>query len=270
MNGGRRIMKYKYSVFTKPWKTLSSEELADLVLAMGFDGVEFPLRDGYQAQPHDAVKSLPALANVFANRGLKIYSAASSLDENIFEACALSGVPMIRIMAGYGAEGYLEGERRMKTVLDAAVPLCEKYGVKIGVQQHCGKMVNNSMELRHLLEGLDKRFIGAVWDAAHSALAGENPEQGLEILQEYLFMVNFKAAYYKKSGDTGCGYDVYRPYFAEGRECQFPWADAAAYLKKINYNGVICMPAEYTDESALREKATADLIFLKKLFGETV
>lgn len=263
-------MKYKYSVFTKPWKTLSSEDLADLVLSMGFDGVEFPLRDGYQAQPHDAVKSLPALTDVFAARSLKIYSAASSLDENIFEACALSGVPMIRIMAGYGAEGYLEGERRMKTVLDAAAPLCEKYGVKIGVQQHCGKMVNNSMELRHLLEGLDKRFIGAVWDAAHSALAGENPEQGLEILQEYLFMVNFKAAYYLKIKDTERDWDIYRPYFAAGCECQFPWADAAAYLKKINYNGVICMPAEYTDESALREKATADLIFLKKLFGENI
>jgi hypothetical protein len=30
------------------------------------------------------------------------------------------------------------------------------------------------------------------------------------------------------------------------------------------------MPAEYTDESHIEEKAAADLIFLKKLFGDTV
>lgn len=261
-------MKHQYSVFTKPWKSISAEDLADLVSAMGFDGVEFPLRDGYQAEPRDAVKSLPLLSGIFAKRGLRIYSAASALDESVFEACALSGVPMIRIMAGYGSEGYLEGERRMKSLLAAAVPLCEKYGVRVGVQQHCGKMVNNSMELRHLLEGLDKRFIGAVWDAAHSALAGENPEQGLEILREYLFMVNFKSAVYKKTPDPGKDYDVYRPYFTTARECQFPWADAAAYLKKTDYDGVVCMPAEYTDENNVAEKTAADLTYLKKLFGE--
>ena len=261
-------MQYEYSVFTKPWKRLSSEELADLVAKMGFNGVEFPLRDGYQAQPSDALESLPALAGVFASRGLKIYSVASSLDEHIFKACALAGVPIIRIMAGYGAEGYLEGERRMRETLRDVQPLCEKYGVRVGVQQHCGKMVNNSMELRHLLEGLDKRYIGAVWDAAHSALAGENPEQGLEILREYLFMVNFKAAYYKKDTRAQSDWDIYRPYFAAGRECQFPWADSVAYLKKIGYDGVICMPAEYTDESDIEEKTAADLIFLKKLLGD--
>lgn len=263
-------MKYKYSVFTKPWKRQSGSELADLVLSMGFDGVEFPLRDGYQATPQNAVVSLSALSDVFASRGLKIYSVASVLDEHIFEACALSGVPMIRIMAGYGAEGYLEGERRMKNILETACMLCEKYKVKIGVQQHCGKMVNNSMELRHLLEGLDKRYVGAVWDAAHSALAGENPEQGLEILKDYLFMVNFKAAYYKKTENTGYGHDVYRPYFTTGRECQFPWMDAVTYLKKIGYDGIVCMPAEYTDESNTEEKAAADLNYLKELFGERV
>ena len=261
-------MQYAYSVFTKPWRMLSPEALADLVSEMGYNGVEFPLRDGYQAQPSDALESLPALSGVFASRGLKIYSVASSLDEYIFEACALSGVPVIRIMAGYGSEGYLQGERRTREVLWNAQPLCEKYGVRVGVQQHCGKMVNNSMELRHLLEGLDKRFIGAVWDAAHSALAGENPEQGLEILQEYLLMVNFKSAYYKKDTRSGGEWDIYRPYFATGGECQFPWAHAAAYLRKSGYSGVICMPAEYTDESNLEEKTAADLVFLKKLLGD--
>jgi sugar phosphate isomerase/epimerase len=254
-------MNYKYSVFTKPWKIQLPEELASLVSDMGFDGVEFPLRGGYQVQPSDAVLSLPALADVFAAHGLKIYSVASGLDEHIFEACAISGVPMIRIMAGYGAEGYLEGERRTKAILDGVTPLCEKYSVKVGVQHHCGKMVNNSMELRHLLEGLDKRYIGAVWDAAHSALAGENPEQGLEILREYLFMVNFKAAYYRRTDDS------VRPYFTAGRENPFPWADAVNYLKNTGYDGVICMPAEYTDESGIKEKVTEDLIYLKNLFG---
>ena len=45
---------FRYSVFTKPWKDISSDRFCELVSGMGFDGIEFPLRDGYQVTPANA------------------------------------------------------------------------------------------------------------------------------------------------------------------------------------------------------------------------
>ena len=47
-----------FSVFTKPWKNVSLDELGALVAEMGFDAVEYPFRDGYQVQPDDGVEGI--------------------------------------------------------------------------------------------------------------------------------------------------------------------------------------------------------------------
>lgn len=52
-------IKYKYSVFTKPFKCISAEELGEKVSGLGFNAIEFPLRDGYQVEPVNAEKGLP-------------------------------------------------------------------------------------------------------------------------------------------------------------------------------------------------------------------
>jgi hypothetical protein len=57
-----------------------------------------------------------------------------------------------------------------------------------------GAFVVNAMGLRHLLDGFDPRLIAGVWDAAHNALQGEEPELGLDIIWPHLCMVNLKNA----------------------------------------------------------------------------
>ncbi len=39
------------TVFTKPWQKLTLEELADLIKGLGFDGIELPVRPGFQVEP---------------------------------------------------------------------------------------------------------------------------------------------------------------------------------------------------------------------------
>ena len=70
-------MANKLSVFTKPWKDITTEQLGELVASLGFDAVEFPLRDGYQAQPADAEKSLPKLVETLKAYGITVESVAS-------------------------------------------------------------------------------------------------------------------------------------------------------------------------------------------------
>ena len=56
------MAKIKYSVFTKPWKELTVPELGKLVHELGFDGIEFPVRPGYQVEPENILRDLAPAA----------------------------------------------------------------------------------------------------------------------------------------------------------------------------------------------------------------
>lgn len=256
-----------FSVFTKPWKTLSVSELASFVAGLGFDGIEFPLRDGYQLEPSHADK-LPKLTQQFAEYGLKIFSVASSTEEKIFAGCAEAGIPMLRIMPVIDPEiGYNDSVDRVRRQLDALQPLSEKYGVKIGCQQHYGNNIVDCSGMMRLIESFDPKHINAIWDAAHDALAGQQPEYGLDIVWSHLGMVNFKNVFYKRVNGPEAEQAEWRRYFTNGRQGLASWPRAVNYLKQRNYNGVVCLTAEYTNEHDVERLLAQDIDYAKSLFA---
>jgi sugar phosphate isomerase/epimerase len=256
-----------FSVFTKPWRTQSLAELGQFIKTLGFDGLEFPLRDGYQVEPASAAKELPRLVKSMSESGLKVTSVASGTEEKIFAACADAGIPLIRIMVRADLKaGYLKSIERQKRELDAVIPLCEKYRIKVGIQHHYGPGVNNSMELRELVAPYDPRYVGAIWDAAHSALAGEEPEQGLDIVWSHLCMVNLKNAFYKRVNGPEAENAEWKRHFTSGNQGLASWPRVTNYLKERGYQGVICLTAEYSDETQTDRLIAADLQYAKSLF----
>jgi sugar phosphate isomerase/epimerase len=259
--------KFTYSVFTKPWKTQSVDELGKFVSDFGFDGIEFPLREGYQLEPDNAEKGLPELVKKFDAYSIKITSVASSTDEKVFAGCAAAGIPIIRIMVSIDPEaGYMASEAKAKKHLESIVPLCEKYGVKVGIQHHYGWDVQSAMGLLHLIEDFDPKYIGAIWDAAHSGLAGEEPEMGLDIVWSHLCMVNLKNAFYRRSNGPEAAEAEWERYFTTGQHGLGSWSRIAKYLKKRNYSGVLCLTAEYSDEELVNEYIAKDIAYAKSLF----
>lgn len=257
----------KFSIFTKPWQNISIDDLCKKISGWGFDGIEFPLRPGYQVEPANAEKDLPALSKKLAEYGLSVMSIASSTEENIFAACQAAGVPIIRIMAGFDLEkGYLNCEKEFRSYLDGLLPLCQKYNIKVGLQNHNGPMVFNSMELRHVLEGYDPKYIGAVWDAAHSGLAGEIAAQGLDIIWDRLLLVNLKNAYWKPMKGPEAEETIWEPYYTLGRFGMASYPDIIKVLKDRGYKGDICLPAEYTDEPLVEKLAPKELNYVKTLY----
>ena len=63
---------YQYCPFIKYIQSLSYEELASKLAAMGFDGAEVTVRRGGYIAPEAAADELPKLAEVFQQHGLKI------------------------------------------------------------------------------------------------------------------------------------------------------------------------------------------------------
>jgi sugar phosphate isomerase/epimerase len=259
--------KIKFSMFTKPWKDMPIGQLGETVSRLGFDGIEFPLRPGFQVEPDQAEKGLPRLVEQLASYNLRVFSVASSTDEHIFSACAEAGVPLIRIMIEIREDGYLPSIERARRHLESLLPLCERYGVQVGIQQHRGKYVFDSPGLYELIRSLDERYITAIWDAAHDALTGQEPEIGLDLLWTRLGMVNLKNAYYRRVNGPEAGQAEWKCHFTTGRHGMASWEKAARHLISQNYSGVICLTAEYEDQKNTLAYIREDLAYAKSLFA---
>ena len=254
-----------FSVFTKPWK-IPVAELGNHIRGLGFAGIELPVRPGYQVEPENVGRELPRVARQLADYGIKITSVAGPTDEATMAACAQAGIPIIRICVGIGSEGYMATETRLQKEYDALVPLLDRYGVTLGIQNHCDRCVCHAMGLRHLMEKYEPRHIGAVWDAAHNALNGEDPELAIDIIWPHLCMVNLKNAFWRRKTGPEAEHVQWRPYWTSGRQGLASWPRVAAELKRRGYSGVLCLTAEYSDEPAVNRLIAEDIAFAKSLF----
>lgn len=258
--------KISFTVFTKPWKTVPLPQLGRFVHGLGFHGIELPVRPGFQVEPERVSRGLPEAAKTLADFGVKIASVAGPTDEPTIAACAQAGVPVIRICVGIRRdESYLQGEARLQREFDVLVPILARYGVTLGIQNHCGRDVCHAMGLRSLIGKYDPKQIAAVWDAAHNALQGEEPELALDIIWSHLCMVNLKNAVWQRRNTLKEGPAEWRPHWVGGREGLASWTRVAADLKRRGYQGVVCLTAEYDDHEAVDRLIAEDLAFAKSL-----
>lgn len=233
-------MTYLWSVFTKPWIGLPGDELGRLVSGLGFTGAEVPVRDAAYVTPASAEAELPKFTAQLRAEGIEPISVASDLSEPVFAACAEAGVPIIRIMADLGPDGYAASVRRNRALLEQAVALTERYDVQVGVQPHHGRYVSSTLGALQLLDGLPERF-KLVWDAAHDALAGDHPAVTLELGADRLGIVNLKNVHYVRTDGT------WKTNFVEAEDGLSDWAAVFATLRQLRYSGPICLTAQYSD-----------------------
>ena len=261
-------MAYRYSIFTKPYMTLSVDEVGQKVANIGFSAIEYPLRAGYQVDLNDAENGMAALSKALGKYGIAISSVASVAEEWAFAACRAAECKILRIMASTDkSQRYLDWEKAYIKYLEGIEPLTRKYGVTLGIQNHYGPMLSGTMELKRVVEKFDPKSIAAIWDAAHSGLAGET-EQALDIIWDNLCLINFKNAYYRRVNGPEAPSAKFEPYFTLGRHGSADYAKIAAYIKERGYKGDICMPAEYSDEALVDELAPIELAYVKSLLEQ--
>jgi sugar phosphate isomerase/epimerase len=258
--------KVAFSVFTKPWKW-PIPALGQFLSGLGFDGIELPVRPGYQVEPQNVSRDLPQAVKQLWEHGLKIFSVAGPTDEATFDACAEAGIPVVRIMASIGDDGYLATEARLQREFDGLLPLLDRYGITIGVQNHYGRYVSNASGLRHLIEKYDPNHIAAVWDAAHNSLQGEEPDLALDLVWSHLCMVNLKNAFWKRLTDPEAAVAKWTPHWTSGRQGLASWPRVASELVRRQYRGTICLTAEYTDEAAVDRLIAEDVAYARSLFA---
>lgn len=257
----------RFSVFTKPWN-LPIPTLGEHVRALGFAGVELPVRPGYSVNPENMAEELPKAARMLEDYGVTIASVAGTADEATIAACAAAGVSLIRVMAPIPKDAtYLEQEARLWREYDRLLPHLERHGVTLGVQNHSGRFVANAAGLRRLVERYDPRLVAAVWDPAHCALDGEIPELALDLLWSHLRLLNLKNAVWQRDNGPEAAVAEYRRYWTSGRQGLCSWPAVVKLLQARGYAGWVCLTAEYSDHASVDRLIHEDLAFARELFG---
>ena len=275
------MTKVCLSVFTKPWKDISLDRLCEHVKALGFDGVEYPLREGFQIEPKEGAEGIIRLAETMNKYNLKITSIAGNIGfdmtpdgyhpdcttKELFEGCKYASVPIVRIMLGYDkSKGFAANFKDFKMKMDAVYPLCVKNNVTVGIQHHCGYYVFGPAELYLLVKDYDPKYIAAVWDSGHNGLSGTEPDISLDMLWDYLCMVNFKAGYYRLITGEQAREAVWKTYWTTGRHGNGSWSQAVKFLRNKRYDKTVCMTAEYSDTVKVNEYIKEDIRYIKELF----
>ena len=256
-----------FTVFTKPWK-MPLPELAELIKGLGFDGIELPVRPGYQVPPENVSRSLPEAARILADNGLKIGTVAGPTDEKTIAACAEAGVPVIRICVQIPKEkDYLTAIGDLQREWDELLPVLEQYGVAIGIQNHCGRCIADAMELRHAIAKYNPDQICAVWDAAHEALQGSQVDLALDMVWSHLRVANLKNGYWYRRNGPEAQAAEWIHYWTTGRHGMANWPVVVKELKKRGFDGNVCLTAEYSEKEEVDRLIAEDMAFAKSLFG---
>ncbi|HIT77053.1 MAG TPA: sugar phosphate isomerase/epimerase [Candidatus Avipropionibacterium avicola] len=266
----------QWSVFAKPWADRTAPQLAGVVRSMGFDAVELPVRAGCAVTPERVGDDLLPYGRRLADQGVRIASVAvdntaEALTDEVFLACQRSGVPLVRIMPTVRGP-YRDEVVRWQEILVEAAPRAERYGIRIGLQPHCGAFVHTALAMREVLDAVSET-VGLIWDAGHEGLAGEDLRLSLDAVWDRLCMVNLKNAVRSpvEVSDEFGSRTGFAHVWVDGPDGYADWAVVLDHLVRRGWRGPITMAAEYSgDEPAVDQRAAADLRWAQQLWATSV
>jgi len=170
-------------VFTKPFNSLSFDELADRIAELGFDGIEAPVRKGGHVEPEQVADELPALVEALRKRDLEITVLTSDvndpddpLTERVLRTAATLGIQRYR-MKYYKydlKQSVLTQIEQWRPKLKQLAAMNHDFGLTGIYQNHAGTNYLGAplWDLRLALHGIDPGDIGVAYDIRHATAEG--------------------------------------------------------------------------------------------------
>lgn len=244
----KQQLSSKLCVFTKPFNSLSFDELADRVAELGCDGIEAPIRMGGHIEPEQVAEKLPQLVEALQKRNLEITVMTSDINDPDDPLTA----KVLQVAADLGIRRY-----RMKYfVYDLKRPVMQQLnewrpmfrdlaamnrelGIKAVYQNHAGnKQLGAPLwDLREILKEISPDEIGVAYDIRHASVEG-----GLSwpitfnMIQSHVDTVYVKDARWeaKRPKNVPLGEGIVDPKFFQ-------------LLRQSDFRGPISLHEEYLD-----------------------
>lgn len=258
-----------WSVFTKPWPQHGAAQLGELVASLGFTGAELPVRENTYVTPENVEQLLPAYVAELADTGVETVSIAADLTEPMFAACQASAVPLIRVMIPVTSNDYHGSLETARARLEGVADTAKSYGVAVAIQPHRGPYVTSCLGVLELIKDLPQEHFRIVWDAAHDALAGDDPVTTLRLAKDRLSIANFKNVVYVPDLQDGLATAAkWKPWYVPALDGLADWYRALSQLRSDRFGGPICLTAQYSDDSKPVETFLRDdLVVAKALWA---
>jgi len=169
-------------VFSKLLQWLDYDELAEVVKAMGFDGIDLTVRQGGHVLPENIQTDLPKAANAIEKRGLTIPIVASSVNNadnkntvTFLKALKDTGIKKYR-MAYYRYEEGMSVPENLKLLTRRAQELADlnaKYSIHGAYQNHAGPLVGGPIwDIWYIIKDISPRWMGVQYDIRHATVEG--------------------------------------------------------------------------------------------------
>ena len=172
-----------FCVFTKPFQSLSYDELADVVADLGLDGIEGTVRPGGHVTPVQVPDELPKMVEALRKRKLDLTIMASGINN----ADDKLNIQQLQVAAKLGVKRYRMGYYKydlkrpiakqldeLRPTLKNLVALNKELGIQAIYQNHSGiNYVGAPLwDLYELFDGLDSKHLALGLDMAHLTAEG--------------------------------------------------------------------------------------------------
>lgn len=170
-------------VFTKPFNSLSFDQLAEGMKAIGADGIEAPIRKGGHIEPREVEDRLPLLVEALRKRGLEITVLTSDINDprdpltyKVLRTAARLGIKRYRMQYfTYDLTKSIEKQiQEWKPQIKDLAAMNRELGIRAVYQNHAGEKLLGAAiwDLRLLLEGIPIEEIGVAYDIRHATVEG--------------------------------------------------------------------------------------------------
>lgn len=183
------------------------------------------------------------------------------------KAAAALGARSVRVSGGsYKADGgpYLQ---QLKVAREMYRPVCDlarKYGVRAVIETHMGLLTPDTYSARFVLEGLDPKYVGIMYDPANEVYeGGQTYPIALSAAGEYLAEIHVKNIRFAK-GDVVKGQQLWKLDWSPLNEGLVNWPAVIEELKKIKYDGWL-MIEDFSMTVPIDQRLKDDIAFLKSL-----
>ncbi len=170
-------------VFTKPFQSLSYDELADRIAELGVDGIEATIRDGGHIEPEQVPDELPKMVEALRQRGLVITVLTSGINdpndpltESVLRTAAGLGIQRYRMKYfNYDLKQPVAKQiNQWRSQLRELAALNAEIGIRAVYQNHAsGKVLGAAIwDLAQVLRGIPIDQIAVAYDIRHATVEG--------------------------------------------------------------------------------------------------
>jgi len=235
-------------VFTKPFNSLTFDELAKQTADIGFNGIEAPIRPGGHIEPEAVPDKLPQLVAALEKQNQKLTVLTSNINdpsdpvsEAVLRTAAELGIRYYRMQYFKYDESKSitkqidEWHMKMKDL----AALNKQLGITAVYQNHAGRNYFGApiWDLHRGLDGIDPTQVGVAYDIRHATVeAGMSWPIGFHLIRPHIQVV------YVKDFTWG-----------EARPTNVPLGDGRVdskffrMLARTDFRGPISLHEEYID-----------------------